>query len=298
MKSAKIIRFAAAISIGGLVLTACGDADSADSTDDSVHIVYTPFDEGVAATYLWKHILEDQGYEVELTMADVGPTYAAVSQDDADLYLASNPGSHSEYIDEYGDGFDFLGAWYEPLRHALVVPEYVHAAGITEIADLKGRGEEFGNQIVGIEAGAGITREAQEAVETYELDDYELLDSSTAAMLSEFGAAVSDDEWVVATSWNPHWAVAEYDMQFLDDPEGIFADGDTYEIVASESARQNAELMDMLSAFEMNDDQIFSLLAEVRDTDEDNEEAAIEAWLENDEHQELVDNWVAAGSAQ
>lgn len=298
MKSAKIIRFAAAISIGGLVLTACGDADSADSTDDSVHIVYTPFDEGVAATYLWKHILEDQGYEVELTMADVGPTYAAVSQDDADLYLASNPGSHSEYIDEYGDGFDFLGAWYEPLRHALVVPEYVHAAGITEIADLKGRGEEFGNQIVGIEAGAGITREAQEAVETYELDDYELVDSSTAAMLSEFGAAVSDDEWVVATSWNPHWAVAEYDMQFLDDPEGIFADGDTYEIVASESARQNAELMDMLSAFEMNDDQIFSLLAEVRDTDEDNEEAAIEAWLENDEHQELVDNWVAAGSAQ
>lgn len=298
MKSAKIIRFAAAISIGGLVLTACGDADSADSTDDSVHIVYTPFDEGVAATYLWKHILEDQGYEVELTMADVGPTYAAVSQDDADLYLASNPGSHSEYIDEYGDGFDFLGAWYEPLRHALVVPEYVHAAGITEIADLKGRGEEFGNQIVGIEAGAGITREAQEAVETYELDDYELVDSSTAAMLSEFGAAVSDDEWVVATSWNPHWAVAEYDMQFLDDPEGIFADGDTYEIVASESARQNAELMDMLSAFEMNDDQIFSLLAEVRDTDEDNEEAAIEAWLEDDEHQELVDNWVAAGSAQ
>ena len=298
MKSAKIIRFAAAISIGGLVLTACGDADSADSTDDSVHIVYTPFDEGVAATYLWKHILEDQGYEVELTMADVGPTYAAVSQDDADLYLASNPGSHSEYIDEYGDGFDFLGAWYEPLRHALVVPEYVHAAGITEIADLKGRGEEFGNQIVGIEAGAGITREAQEAVETYELDDYELVDSSTAAMLSEFGAAVSDDEWVVATSWNPHWAVAEYDMQFLEDPEGIFADGDTYEIVASESARQNAELMDMLSAFEMNDDQIFSLLAEVRDTDEDNEEAAIEAWLENDEHQELVDNWVAAGSAQ
>lgn len=298
MKSAKIIRFAAAISIGGLVLTACGDADSADSTDDSVHIVYTPFDEGVAATYLWKHILEDQGYEVELTMADVGPTYAAVSQDDADLYLASNPGSHSEYIDEYGDGFDFLGAWYEPLRHALVVPEYVHAAGITEIADLKGRGEEFGNQIVGIEAGAGITREAQEAVETYELDDYELVDSSTAAMLSEFGAAVSDDEWVVATSWNPHWAVAEYDMQFLDDPEGIFADGDTYEIVASESARQNAELMDMLSAFEMNDDQIFSLLAEVRDTDEDNEEAAIAAWLENDEHQELVDNWVAAGSAQ
>ena len=61
-----------------------------------------------------------------------------------------------------------LGAWYEPLRHAMVVPTYVYDEGVQEIADLKGRGDEFGNQIVGIEAGAGITREANEAVETYE----------------------------------------------------------------------------------------------------------------------------------
>lgn len=298
MKHAHIIKFAAALSLGGLALTACGDAEDVEASDDSVHIVYTPFDEGVAATYLWKHILEDQDYDVELTLADVGPTYAAVSQDDADLYFASNPESHSEYIDEYGEGFELLGAWYEPLRHALVVPEYVHAAGIEEIADLNGRGDEFGNQIVGVEAGAGITREANEAVETYELDEYELVDSSTAAMLSEFGAAVANEEWVVATAWNPHWAVAEYDMEFLDDPEGIFADGDTYEIVAGESAQQREELMGMLSAFEMNDEQIFSLLAELRDADEDNEEAAIEAWLEDEAHQELVDNWVAAGSEQ
>ncbi|GAA4479196.1 hypothetical protein GCM10023190_21840 [Enteractinococcus fodinae] len=298
MKRAPIMKFAAALTLGGLALTACGDADNAEASDDSIHIVYTPFDEGVAATYLWKHIFEEQGYEVELTLADVGPTYAAVSQDDADLYFASNPESHSEYIDEYGDGFELLGTWYEPLRHAMVVPTYVYDEGIQEIADLKGRGDEFGNQIVGIEAGAGITREANEAVETYGLDDYDLLDSSTAAMLSEFGAAVANDEWIVATAWNPHWAVAEYDMQFLDDPEGIFADGDTYEVVVSDSAQQREDLMGMLSAFEMNDDQIFSLLAEIRDADEDNEEAAIEAWLADDAHQQLVDSWVAAGSEQ
>ncbi|HEY4558359.1 MAG TPA: glycine betaine ABC transporter substrate-binding protein [Enteractinococcus sp.] len=298
MKFAKMSRLVAALSVGAVALTACGSSESAEATDDAVHIVYTPFDEGVAATYLWKHIFEEQGYDVELTLADVGPTYAAVSQDDADFYFASNPESHSEYVDEYGDGFEFVGAWYEPLRHALVVPDYVHAAGIEEIEDLKGRADEFGGQIVGVEAGAGITREAHEAVETYELDEYELVDSSTAAMLSEFGAAVANEEWVVATAWNPHWAVAEYDMEFLDDPEGIFADGDTYEIVASESAQQREDLMAMVSAFEMNDDQLFSLLAELRDAEEDNEEAAIEAWLADDEHQELVDSWVAAADTK
>ena len=56
------------------------------------------------------------------------------------------------------------------------------------------------------------------------------------------------------------------------------------------------ELLSQLKA--MNDEQIFSLLAELRDADEDNEEAAIEAWLEDEAHQELVDNWVAAGSEQ
>ena len=87
-------------------------------------------------------------------------------------------------------------------------------------------------------------------------------------------------------------------MQFLDDPEGIFADGDTYEVVVGESAQQREDLMGMLSAFAMNDEQIFSLLAEIRDAEEDNEEAAIEAWLEEDAHQELVDSWVAAGSEE
>jgi glycine betaine/proline transport system substrate-binding protein len=294
VKFANITRLAAALSIGAVALAGCGSSEDAEASDDAVHIVYTPFDEGVAATYLWKHIFEEQGYDVELTLADVGPTYAAVGQDDADFYFASNPESHSEYVDEYQDGFEFVGAWYEPLRHAMVVPEYVQAEGIEEIADLEGRADEFGGQIVGVEAGAGITREAHEAVETYELDEYELVDSSTAAMLTEFGAAVENEDWVVATAWNPHWAVAEYDMAFLDDPEGIFADGDTYEVIASESAQQREDLMAMLSAFEMNDDQLFSLLADLRDAGEDNEETAVETWLQDDQHQQLVDSWVAA----
>jgi len=291
MKSRKITKVMVALCTGAMMLTACGDSEAVD--DKSVHIVYTPFDEGIAATFLWQHILETEGYDVELTLMDPGPAYAGVSQDDADLYLAANPGTHSDYWDEYSDGFESIGVWYEPLRHALAVPDYVHDEGIETIDDLAGRADEFGNQIVGIESGAGIMREAQEATEIYDLDGYDLLESSTAAMLADFGAAIENDEWIVATAWNPHWAVGEYDLELLDDPEGIFSDGDTYEVIASESAQNNSDLMDLLSEFEMNDDELFSLLGEVRDADDGNEDSAVEAWLEEDEHQDLIDKWVS-----
>lgn len=295
MRFRRTAKLAAALGIGALAMTACGDVSASDNKE--IHIVYTPFDEGVAATYLWQHILEEQGYDVELTLMDPGPAYAGVSQNDADLYLASNPHSHRDYVEEYGDGFDSVAVWYEPLRHALVVPDYVYADGIETISDLQGRADEFSGQIVGIEAGAGITREAEEALETYGLEDYELRDSSTAAMLSEFGAAIDNDENIVATAWNPHWAVEEYNMEFLDDPEGIFADGDTYDAIASQEAQEDQELMSLISQFELNDDQIFSLLSEVHGAEEDNVAAAVDAWLEDDAHQELVDGWVdAAGN--
>jgi len=297
MSFRRATKWTAVLGAGALALMACGDSED-ETADSSVDIVYTAFDEGVAATFLWKHILEEEGYNVELTLMDPGPAYAGVGQADVDFYLASNEITHRDYVEEYGDGFEFLGVWYEPLRHALAVPDYVYADGIQEISDLQGRGDEFGNQIVGIESGAGITREAGEAIETYGLDDFSLLDSSTAAMLTEFGAAVDSEEYIVATAWNPHWAVGEYNMEFLDDPEGIFADGDTYQVIASETGQQNEEVMSLLSQFEMNDDQLYSLMSEMHDAEEGNEEEAVDAWLENPEYQELIDGWVAAAEIE
>lgn len=297
MRFEKTAKLTGALGVAALALTACGDTEEASEAEE-VHIVYTPFDEGVAATYLWQHILEDQGYDVELTLMDPGPAYAGVGQDDADFYFASNPESHSDYVDEYSDGFEFVAQWYEPLRHALVVPDYVYAQGIETIEDLIGQADAFNNQIVGIESGSGIMQEAEEAVETYDLSEYELLDSSTAAMLTEFGAAIEQEETIVATAWNPHWAVEEYNMEFLEDPEGIFADGDTYDVVASEGAQENEALISLVSQFEMNDDQLFSLLSEMHEAEEGNEEAAIEAWLEDEAHQELIDGWVEAAETE
>lgn len=300
MRFQRRFKFSAIVAVSALAMAACGDtADSGSAEDNNeVHIAYTAFDEGIAATFLWKHILEEQGYEVEVTLMDPGPVYAAVGQGDADLYLAGLPGTHHNYWDEYGDGFESIKVWYEPLQHGLTVPDYVYDDGFETIQDLVDNADQFNQQIVGIESGAGIMQEAEEAMETYGLSEYDLLDSSTAAMLAEFGTAVDNEEYIVATGWNPHWAIEEYSMEFLDDPEEIFNVGDQYQVIASEDAQQRDDLMSLFSEFEMNDDQLFSLLGELHDAAEENEEAAVQAWLEDEEHQQLVDDWVAAADVE
>lgn len=292
MNTSRITRLAAAVAISGLALTACGEgggSGSGDGGDKSVHIGYVTWDEVTAATYLWQHILEDQGYTVELTQLEPAAVYAGVGQNDTDLYMGGLRETHRDYWDRYGDNFEGVAEWYSPLRHGLVVPEYMDAE---TIEDLEGNADEYGGRIIGIEPGSGLMQELEQVADTFDLSGYEIIEGSSVAMLAEFERAIGNEDPIVAAAWNPHWAVGEYNMKFLDDSSGLFVDGDMYTVIASEDAQEDTELMDLLSGFEMNDDQLYSLLGELREAGSGNEAAAVEAWLAEGDHQELVDGWV------
>ena len=51
-----------------------GDGNS-DNKDLTI-AVFNGWDEGIAASELWKAILDEKGYNVELEYADVAPVYA------------------------------------------------------------------------------------------------------------------------------------------------------------------------------------------------------------------------------
>jgi glycine betaine/proline transport system substrate-binding protein len=68
---------------------------------DPIEIGWVPWDEDIAVTYLWKHILEGEGYEVNLTQLDIAPVYAGLAEGDLDLYLdAWLPITHADYAEE------------------------------------------------------------------------------------------------------------------------------------------------------------------------------------------------------
>ena len=227
---------------------------------------------------------------MEVTQLEPAAVYAAVAQNDTDLFLAAIPETQGDYWDKFGDNFKSVAQWYKPLRHSLVVPEYVEA---DSIKDLEGRAGEFGGRIVGIEPGAGLMKETRKAAETYDLSGYDIVEGSSAAMLAEFERAVSKKEPIVATAWNPHWAVSEYKMKFLEDPEKVYVDGGVYHVIASEEAQQKKELISLLDGFSMADENLMPLLTALREAGPGNEAEAVDTWLKDGTNQALVDSWVS-----
>ena len=80
--------------------------------------MFNGWDEGVAASELWKAMLTEQGYDVTLEYADPAPVYCGLASDDYDVTLDTwLPITHADYVEEYGDDIVDLGR-LEPGREA------------------------------------------------------------------------------------------------------------------------------------------------------------------------------------
>jgi len=274
-------------SVAMLALAACGgnsDASGDNASggeDNTLTIGYIPWDEDIAVTHTWAQVLEDQGYDVEMKQLDVAPTFVGLSKGDIDLFFdAWLPTTHSDYWDKYGDQVEDIGVWYDNAKLTIAVPEY---SDMHSIADLKGNADTFDGKIVGIEPGAGLTRITKdEAIPTYGLEDYNLLTSSTAAMLSELQKATENEEPIVVTLWRPHWAYDAFPIRDLEDPEGAMGEAEEIHTLAREGFSEDfPEVTEMLKNFQMDDAQLGALENLVLREHKDDPAEGASMWLEN-----------------
>lgn len=280
----------------GLGLAACGSSDDSGSGSGSdggsggggaggtIKLGYiASWSDGLSMAYLLDNRLTAMGFEVEHTqISDAGLLYAGLSEGDVDINPSGWPEvTHKAYMDEYGDKIEDLGAWYEGAKLNLSVPGYVD---ISSIEELVGQGDRFGNRIVGIEPGAGLTGATQDSVmPEYGLDeDYELVTSSTPAMLTELGSAIDEEEDIVVTLWTPFWANSTYDVKILEDPKGAFGEAEALHILGRTGFQEEfPEAADYLSQIKISDDLYNNLEDKVvNEFGEGKEAEAVEAWLE------------------
>ena len=281
----------------GLVLTGCssdggdageGNGEAGESKDIEI-AVFNGWDEGIAASELWRHILEEQGYNVELTYADPAAVYLGLTEDDYDLTLDTwLPTTHADYIDQYGDQMVDLGAWNNDAVLTLAVNE---DAPITSIEELADNADEFGNRIVGIDPGAGLTQATeQNVIPTYGLESMDFVISSTPAMLAELQAATDAGENIVVTLWRPHWAYDAFPIRDLEDPEGTLGDSEAIHAYGSNNFETNfPEVFEWISNFEMSSDLLYSLENVMfNEYDGDDYAPIVADWIA--ENQEYVDS--------
>ena len=259
----------------------------------TINIGWIPWDEDIAVTYLWKALLEEQGYDIELTQLDVAPVFAGVAAGDLDLFLdVWLPVTHSDYWEQYGDSLESLGVWYEGAALTIAVPEYVD---IDSLEDLPGNEDLFDGRIIGIEPGSGLMRVTrEEVVPGYGLDGYEVIEGSTPAMLAELDRATSNEDPIVVTLWRPHWAYGAYPIKDLADPQGLLGDAEELSSVARPGF--SAEFPDVaawIGNFRMDDVALAELSQLVIDEyGAGQEEAAVEEWLSDPANRALADSWI------
>lgn len=287
-----------------LALAACSGDDSGSSDDDrlasgdlsSVSIgIHAGWDEGIAVSHLFATMLEDKGYTVDVQEADTGVVFTGLTGGDFDVNFDMwLPNTHADYFEQYGDDLEMLGVWYDDAKLTIAVNE---DAPITSLTELAGSADVFGNRIVGIEAGAGLTRITQDdAIPTYGLENMEFVVSSTPAMLAELKGATQAGDDIAVTLWRPHWAYDEYPIRDLEDPEGAMGGAEELNSVGRTGfAEDYPELAKVIGAFTMTDEQLFSLENQMFNEDGGSDPAAsARAWL--DENPDFVtDLYEAAG---
>lgn len=150
-------------------------------------------------------------------------------------------------------------------------------------------GEEMGYQITGIEPGAGVVAASEAATEEYEnMDGWKVVTSSSGAMATELGAAIDKEEPIIVTGWSPHWKFQEYDLKYLEDPQGVFGDAETINTMVREGLEQDSpEAYAILDNFYWETADIESIMLSISEGTSVDE--ATSTWIE--ENSDKVAEW-------
>jgi glycine betaine/proline transport system substrate-binding protein len=292
-KRSRITTALALAGAGALVLAGCAgpsgdpskDSNTAGADRPITIAVFNGWDEGIAASELWKSVLEEQGYEVELEYAEPAAVYTGLANGDYDLTLDTwLPLTHQQYVERFGEDLVDLGAWNEEAKLTIAVNEDAPIDSLTELAE---NAALFDNKLVGIDAGSGLVTVTQDAViPGYGLDSLDFIVSSTPAMLTELKSATDAGKNIAVTLWRPHWAYSAFPIKDLEDPDGLLGDAEGIHTTSSLAFQKDfPEAFEWLSNFAMDNEMLYSL------------EDAMFGEYDGDDFGPVVKDWIAANQA-
>lgn len=269
------------------LMVGCGAAEKeVDEDKGKLRIGTNNWAENIAVANMWKIILEEKGYEIELVDVGKAVLYKGITTGDLDIGLEVwLPTTDKHYVEQNKDGLDIQNTWYEGTGLGLVVPSYVDIESITELRENK---DMFEGQIFGVDSGTSINDLTYKAIDDYDLD-YKFIESSETAMIVSLDEAYKKEKPIVVTLWNPHWVFAKYDLKYLEDPQNIYGDGDDIVFITRKGFdKDHAEVLEWLNNWFMTDEALGGLMAIIEDLDSPVEGA--NEWIK--ENQDLVNEWI------
>lgn len=123
---------------------------------------------------------------------------------------------------------------------------------------------------------------------------FELVTSSTPAMLTALDKAMSNNEPIVVTLWRPHWAYSKYDIRDLEDPENLMGGAEEIHAIGRMGFSDDfPEVAKAIKDFSLDDDQLASLENDIFGDDPENPDTdgGVDKWMA--ENADFVDAMLA-----
>lgn len=278
--------------VGATVAIGSFGSAQAASGDKTITLGWTAWSDAEFVTKLAKQVIEDRtDYSVDLKMASIGVQYQGVANGDLDgMLMAWLPDTHADYWDKVKGQVDDLGTLYEGAKLGWVVPDYVPEDQLNSINDLKNDEvkAKVGGKIQGIDPGAGLMQLSEKTMKAYGLnDDYRLVSASGAAMTAALARAEKKNDWIVVTSWTPHWMFGKWNLRFLKDPKGTLGSAQHIDaIVRKGFSNDYPEVASMLSNMHIPLEELQAAMYNARQT---SYKKAINQYIKK--HPDEIDSW-------
>ncbi|MFD2176183.1 choline ABC transporter substrate-binding protein [Veronia pacifica] len=179
-----------------------------------------------ATTAVTSELLKGLGYQTETELLSVPVTYSSMANGDIDVFLGNWMPTMEGDIAKYREAgtVETVGANLEGAKYTLAVPKYVYDAGVKSFADLNKYADKFKDRIYGIEPGNDGNRLIQSMIDAnaFGLEEFKLVESSEAGMMSQVTRAVRRNQWIVYLGWAPHPMNSNVEMAYLSGGDDYF----------------------------------------------------------------------------
>ncbi len=249
-------------------------------------------------TAMSAQVLEALGYAPEVQILSVAVTFESLKQGDTDIFLGNWMPLQEPQQKPLVDAGD-IEVVRPNLEGALIgfaVPAYTHAAGLKTYSDIANFKDELGGTIYGIEAGSGANATILELISenTFDLGEFELVESSEQGMLAQVQRAIQAEQPILFFGWRPHPMNVRYELEYLTDGNDTFGPQDGMATVLTNTRAGFSEECPNLGRFLSN----LSFTVEAEDVmmsyvlDEGMEPVdAAERWLKD--NPDTLETWLA-----
>lgn len=263
--------------------------------ENAVRFVQQPWADLVVETEIAMQVLNKLGYTASTQEVAVPLAAEALATDRADVYLGNWWPSQQAVFTEHLDSgaVKVAGTVLEGTEYAPAVPGYVtEQLGVRSLADLDQHADAFERKIYGIEPGAPGNETISQAIaqDAYGLGDWELVASSTEAMLAEVSRRAAAGEAIVFLGWSPHWMTSEFNLHFLDDPQSVWPGaGQVRSLVRSELETADPNLVRFISQISVDTATASDFIRAV-DKDGKPAETVAQEWMQA--HPDQIEAWL------